>query len=312
MGDLQIGGTTIRSKTVRDQIMMFPELVTAGASVEIPSSTASRVCIFGVDTTSIAGDIVADMSDELSDSPVPMICDSRIPGWIGSDTVCIVISYKGIGRKMARVCTALVERGCTVYVLTSYGLTAEGCIHIPVPENLDERVATGYVLGAVCRIIQSMGVFDAADAVMASMDDLRTFIEGLDADTVDAIRDSVRGRVPAFYATSDIHACAKSWKEAVEQSTGGLSFYGELPEFDHNELVGWSDENVHAPELSMQVVRGDARKALVSTIVECMVEVLEENGRTVRPVNVGDGSATSRDLRGVLLGFIVSETMEAV
>ena len=88
-----------------------------------------------------------------------------------------------------------------------------------------------------------------------------------------------------------------------------LAFSGELPEFDHNELVGWSDPNEHAPGLAMVVLRGTGRPGLVPVIVECMLEVLDENGRDVVEVDVGTGSSALRNIRGIMLGDSLSYLM---
>ena len=82
---------------------------------------------------------------------------------------------------------------------------------------------------------------------------------------------------------------------------------GELPEFDHNELVGWSDPNVHAPELMMLVLKGARSDGLVQTIVDCMLEVLDENGRKVTVVDLGSGSSFARCIRGMMLADAVAK-----
>lgn len=309
MADFRIGGTAVRSVTDREQILMLPELIQAGLRIDFQGGHAKDVCLFGIDTASIVGDIVSDMADEFSPAPVNMVCDSRVPGWVSEDTACIVISYADIGEEMARVCSSLSDRGCRVYLVSSSDIGVERVPTVRVPRGLDPRAASGFVLGAVCRMLQSLGTFDAADRLEDELDRFTEFR--------DALRDRgcgpaplPEGAVPVTYSTSDIHACSKAWKYAMGMHGKELSFYGELPEFDHNELVGWSDRNAHAPELSMIVMRGDSHKGLVSTIVECMSEVLRENGRDVVPVALGDGTATSRNLRGILLGYCLSIDQE--
>ena len=111
-----------------------------------------------------------------------------------------------------------------------------------------------------------------------------------------------------MYSTSDVHASAVSFRESLSDA-GHLSFTGELPEFDHNELVGWSDPNVHAPELRMVVLKGGSPSDLVNTIVDCMEEVLCENGREVVEADIGSGSSLQRNLRGMLVGMDVADLM---
>ena len=61
--------------------------------------------------------------------------------------------------------------------------------------------------------------------------------------------------------------------------------------------------------LAMVVLRGTGRPGLVPVIVECMLEVLDENGRDVVEVDVGTGSSALRNIRGIMLGDSLSYLM---
>ena len=61
---------------------------------------------------------------------------------------------------------------------------------------------------------------------------------------------------------------------AINEDTAGRAFYGELPEFDHNELVGWFDRNPHAPELRVVVLKGRTGSDLLDFIVDNIMAIL--------------------------------------
>ena len=77
--EVRIGGHEVSELSPFEQAMHFPELAMHGIDAvgDVPASDA--VCIFGVDASSVAGDVLSDMSDELSDTPVSMVCDGRVP-----------------------------------------------------------------------------------------------------------------------------------------------------------------------------------------------------------------------------------------
>ena len=124
-----------------------------------------------------------------------------------------------------------------------------------------------------------------------------------------AVAEALDGTVPSFYSTSGNHSLALAWRHIVSEAVGRPCFCGELPEFDHNELVGWSDPNAHAPQLRLVVIDGGRSEGLVSDIVGCMVEVLEENGRDVVSVDVGGDNVMSRAISGIMLAFMVTEAL---
>ena len=266
-------GKSLSEMSSREQSWYIPEFIELAFSDICGNEGYDGACIFGIDTISIAGDVIVDMAAESSEVPIPMICDNRVPGWVSPNIAGIVLSFDGDSSEMCEVYGELSSRGCHIFCITCGGTIADLCREdgntlIPIPSGCDQFGATGYALGAIAALVQSMGLFPS---------------------------------------TSDIHSCSKRWKQVLQTD---LSFYGELPEFDHNELVGWSDSNEHARDLRIVVLWGGNASELVSTIVECMIEVLHENGRETTVVNLGNGSSAERNLCGIILGDAVSFCME--
>lgn len=271
---------------------------------------SDSVCIFGIDCFSVIGEILSDAADELSARSLFCVRDGRVPGWLGAGSEAIIVSYEGDCQEMLRVLEVLRSRGCGVHVMTTGGPLANACSPselVLLPMGLEGAEAMGYTLGVLAAMVQSSGLFNAADALADVLPKVRSDSESI-SKGADALADALRGRVGAFYSTSDVHACAVAFREAVSDA-GILSFTGELPEFDHNELVGWSDSNVHAPELTMVVLRGSSESGLVNSIVGCMMEVLEENGRAVVEADIGSGGTLERNLRGLILGLETADIL---
>lgn len=274
--------------------------------VEVPE--CARVCVFGVDACSIAGEILSDAADEASPVPLTSVRDGRVPGWVDADTLAVLISYEGDCPEVLGIIPELRSRGCPVIGITSGGplVNELGPSELlMVPSDLDVAEATGYTLGMLAAAVQSAGQFGSADMLSDAIAAVRGAC-GEIREEASRLAGELRGGVCAFYSTSDVHSCAVAFREAVSGRAGVLSFAGELPEFDHNELVGWSDPNVHAPDLRMVVLRGDSDSDLVNRIVACMTEVLETNGRSVVQADIGGGCAMARDVRGLMLALETS------
>lgn len=290
------------------------ELLIDAASEGLRSRTDARrsdsVCIFGTDRFSVVGEMLSDAADELSARPLFCIRDGRVPGWLGADSEAVIVSYEGDCAGMIDILSILRDRGCGVHVLTSGGPLANACRPselVLLPMGLEGAEAMGYTLGVLAAVVQSTGLFDVADALADALGKVRPDSEAISEGAV-ALVEVLRGRVGAFYSTSDVHACSVAFREAVSDA-GHMAFVGELPEFDHNELVGWSDPNVHAPELTMVILRGSSSSGLVNCIVGCMMEVLGENGRTVVEADIGSGGTLERNLRGLILGLETADLM---
>ena len=294
----------------RSERQLFLDAVREGLRVHVDIPRTDSVCVFGTDSCSIAGEVLSDAADELSSHPLTCVRDGRIPGWVGPGTEAILVSYEGDCPEAAPVLEALRGRGCGIHVLTAGGMICNP-LHpsemVLLPMGPEGHEAMGYVLGALAATVQATGLFDAADALESALEALEGDMGSSDEDAVRIAR-VLEGNVGAVYRTSDVHASAISFRASLSDA-GHLSFPGEVPVLAHNALVGGSDPNVHAPELRMVVLKGGSPSDLVNTIVDCMEEVLRENGREVVEADIGSGPSLQRNLRGMLVGMDVADLM---
>ncbi len=262
------------------------------------------VCVFTSDVMSTVADLLEDVADDIFSAPITQVRDFRIPGWVGSRTNAIVLSDSD-DKRVIRLLEGLVERCHNVFVISRYN--GGSGIHIMIPESTpSERI--WFAIGAVLSIVSrsgyplDRGMFDSAlDSILEVHNSYKQSLDGL--------VDFIEGRVPAIYSTSDISAASNRWRDVL--SLRGPAFSGELPEFDHNELVGWSDLNSHAPDLRMIVLRGSDRIGLAPVIVDCMTEVLEENGRHIMTLYLGGGGSLVKDLTAFALAESLYARLEA-
>ena len=295
-----------------EQMLSLPEHALAAADVDFSDvRRTDKVCIFAFGYSSTAPDIVSAYADQASTVPVPVISDSRLPAWVDDMTAVIIVSYGGDEPELLQVYEDAADRGCTVYCLTSGGRLGEVADDVvPLPLGMTARSATGYELGILCSMIQSMGICDARDHLRSVCPEMIAYRDSLDdMELVEELADDISGNVPAIYGTSDFRAAFKRWKMAVNEDGCSLAFYGDLPEFDHNELVGWFDRNPHAPELRVIVLRGRTKSDLLNFIVKNMVEILREEGRQVMTVDFDGDSAMLKSACGVMLGDTVANAL---
>lgn len=55
------------------------------------------------------------------------------------------------------------------------------------------------------------------------------------------------GKTPVFYAGSVMAPVAYKWKISWNENAKNVAFWNELPEFNHNEFMGWSSHPIEKP-----------------------------------------------------------------
>ena len=97
---------------------------------------------------------------------------------------------------------------------------------------------------------------------------------------------------------------------SLNEDIGSPAFCGELPEFNHNEIVGWANHNQNDEDLRIVMLRGKYKNEVLTGIIDKTIEVLEENGRHVIELDIPGHNPLEKNLRAIILGDYISQLMK--
>lgn len=299
------------------QLMSLPEYIEKGISVDLGDvQKSNRICIFGLGESSIAGDIVSAYADDFSDIPVLSVTSGIVPGWVDDDTDVIIVSYFGDNEINNEIYDKVSERGCRIYCLTYDGRLKNRCeldgnVHIQIPSGLSPRSSMGFELGVLSSLLQKMDICDAKDRLVSLLPRIKGYRDSLNDDLrINDLKFKLLDNTVAIYGSPDFRASYKRWKMSLNEDMGFPAFCGELPEFNHNEIVGWANHNQNDEDLRIVILRGRYKNEVLTEVIDKMIEVLEESGRHVIDIKILGDDPMEKNLRAILLGEYVSQKMK--
>ncbi len=211
----------------------------------------NRVMICGMGGSAIGGDIIEDCVFSSMEVPVTVQRFPEIPHWADENTLAIVSSYSGNTKETLAMYNAVIKRKCTVIVITSGGQIKElaeknGNIIFTIPPGIQPRSALGYILGNMAGIIEAVGGPKLKEQIAKAIPKLIRFREKLVCDRSVAwnVAKKIHRKTPIIYATPGITSSALRWKNQINENSKMIAFAGVVPEFNHNEIAGWS-ENIN-------------------------------------------------------------------
>ena len=180
-----------------------------------------------------------------------------------------------------------------------------------IPDANTSRSSTGYVLGVLSSLIEGMGICNAHTKLAEVLPSVKEYRDSLFEDKrIYNLKYKLHDNTIAIYGSPDFRASFKRWKMSLNEDMGIPAFCGELPEFNHNEIVGWANHNQDDSDLRIVMLRGKYKNEALSKIIDKTIEVLEENGRHVIDIKIIGNDAIEKNMRAILLADYISQLMK--
>lgn len=190
------------------------------------------------------------------------VCRSYdLPAYVGPSTLFIASSYSGNTEETLSALAQAEEKEAQIVVIASGGKLAEianekGYPLARLPDAGQPRFGTLASLKAVVTILEKAEICaepNAINTLEGVSDFLRTAVTAW-LPTVPVKDNPAKqlaleciGKSPVVYAGTKFSPVAYKWKISFNENAKNVAWYNTLPEFNHNEFLGWSSHPVDKP-----------------------------------------------------------------
>ena len=208
-----------------------------------------KMAVLGMGGSAIAGDYLGALGTRL---PLGVVRAYDLPPWVDGDTLAVASSYSGDTEETLGACQQALERGARVVAITCGGRLGElarerGLPLFTIAYRAQPRAALGYSLMPLLRVAHLVGALDdPTPLVDEALSVLEAERERLDApvpssrNPAKALARRLHGRLVVVYGAGPLAAAARRFKTQVNENAKAWAFCEELPEADHNAIVGFA------------------------------------------------------------------------
>ena len=221
---------------------------------ELPTdySDVDKVVILGMGGSAIAGDLLRALA--ALESPVPVFGHRAYdpPLLVDGRTLLIASSYSGNTEETLSAFQAALGGASKKLVITTGGqllatARANGIPAFVFRYESTPRAALGYSLMPLLAIAGKLGIIeensaDVAEAVAVMEELLRRIGEDvpLAENPAKQLATRLHGRLPVIYGAGLLTDVARRWKTGLNETSEMWAFFEELPEANHNAIVGYA------------------------------------------------------------------------
>jgi glucose/mannose-6-phosphate isomerase len=298
-----------------DDVLALPEQLRDALwrveSAGLEPAEARGMIVCGMGGSAIGGLLArAALGDSLA-RPMLVFRDYELPPWTSPERAVLCSSYSGDTEETLACFEAAEAIGAIRYVATTGGALAEAArrAKVPVvglPAGLQPRHSIGYGFTVACEIAALVGI---APGLRTEIDTSAAYLDEHGAEALAGrageTADRLAGKVPLIYGCDLTVPVAYRWKTQINENAKQHAFHNQLPELDHNEIVGWTADGDGEGFAAILLTDSDQHPRQRER-AESTAKLIESSGSAVIQIETEGRTRVERLLWAVLLGDLVS------
>jgi glucose/mannose-6-phosphate isomerase len=281
-----------------------------------PGEAPGGLVVAGMGGSGIGGRLALAALGPRARRPLTVVAGYSLPPWLSARSTVLCSSYSGATEETLACYDAAGALGARRIVASTGGPLADharrdGVPVVPLPGGFQPRAAVAYATVVALEVAATVGVGPSLRAEVEAAADLadQLVVEwGPDAPTdseAKRLAVTLDDTVPVVAGAELTAPIAYRWKTQLNENAKLHAFTSELPELDHNEIVGWRAARDYGRFAAVFLDDVDTHPRTRARI-GLTTELIGADAEEVEVVRSRGASRTERVMSLVLLGDLLS------
>ncbi len=222
--------------------------------------TIQQIVVAGMGGSALAADLVKVLLATELTVPFEVVKGYALPAYATENTLVIASSHSGNTEETVACMNEAIERGCQMAAIATGGkveeiATSHQIMFGRIPHDTQPRMGMIYNLRVLLKILDTFGLggkatydeLDGAASWLQQESDLWVKEVPTEHNYAKQLALQAVGKTPVFYGGSLMAPVAYKWKISWNENAKNVAFWNYLPEFNHNEFLGWTSHPVEKP-----------------------------------------------------------------
>lgn len=223
-------------------------------------ATINKVVVTGMGGSALAALLIKSWQESKLNITFEIVRDYKLPNYVNDKTLVIASSYSGNTEETLSCLDEALKKGANIGCVSSGGKLVEiaknnELPYVVLPSGIQPRMGVIANLRAILAVLVSYGVVSQSD-----FDEVKNLGPWLNIESKKWGRDVSTsenqakqlallsaGKTAIFYSSTAMGGVAYKWKISWNENAKNVAFWNVLPEFNHNEFMGWTSHPVEKP-----------------------------------------------------------------
>jgi len=216
-------------------------------------SEAQNIVVCGMGGSAIGGDLSKALLKNSLKLPLIVNRNYELPNWLNSSSIVICSSYSGNTEESLNAYHNAIAKGAKVIGITTGGelsslLSKNNNDKVEIPSGLQPRAAVAYSFIPLLYLLKKLNLTDdkVISDIGTAIDTLKiarnSYSESIDKNPTFNLAQNIYNTLPIIYGEDgSTSAIALRWKGQFCENSKMLAYHNDIPEMNHNEIVGWQE-----------------------------------------------------------------------
>jgi len=267
-----------------------------------------NIVVAGMGGSAIGGDVCRLLVSNDLKVPFIVIRNYTLPNWVNEHTLVICSSYSGNTEESLAAFENAREKGAMICGISTGGFLTEklqenGMDVISIPAGLQPRAALAYSVVPMLFHLIKQGLInnsvldDIHDSVKMLLSKRDRYQTENEKNPTYQLAHKIYNTIPIIYGSSETTAIAAlRLKGQFCENADMLAYHNELPEMNHNEIVGWENNSDAFNHFSILWIKDENDHPRVQLRQEITQKIIEEKNENQYVICVGGSTPNSRFL----------------
>jgi len=236
---------------MRAWIEGFADQLRRPVELELPSNIPQpprSLIALGMGGSAIGAQMAAGLISDHSPIPIYLQSQPGLPAFASSKDVVIAVSYSGNTDETLKATREALDRGISVVAITCGGqleeLVGNQAPLIRLPGGISPRAAFGHLFSSFLHACGKFGL----TKLPSDLENIASQLEQRSAEYLDEkgeeakLAERLVDGLPVIIGSGPTTPVAHRFRCQLNENAKMVAFDDELPEMNHNSVVGWADE----------------------------------------------------------------------
>jgi len=273
-----------------------------------PWGPIDKIVVLGMGGSAIAADYVATLPLH---GPLLTVRGYEMPTWLDHTTLVVASSYSGQTEETLSAFRQALLAPVAKAVITTDGQLLDMARQHGVPAFLvkfrgQPRAALGYSLMPLLALASKVGMIahiheQVEEAISLMEEEAKALGPEVAESPAKALARRLKGRLVVVYGAQHLAPVARRFKTQVNENAKAWAFWEELPEADHNAVLGYGLPTQVAGLTTVVMLRGQGMHPRILLRYHFTRRLLEEAGVDVQEIEAKGQSPLAQMLSSTLL-----------